>query len=62
MQLLDIWEEGQHAALLDDSTAGIRSRIVRAACVSDKTDYSAFNLKVLNDKLWAKVRGVCGQG
>ena len=59
---LDIWEAGQHATLLTVTVAEIRSWIAHANLVSDKTKTRAFNYKVLNDKLQAKLRIIHGQG
>ena len=59
---LVLWEAGQYATLLADTAAESRYQNARAAHFSDKTEDRCFNLKVLNVKLCAAVRGICGQG
>ena len=61
MQRLDPWEVGQYTTLCKYSMAGILYRIAQDVCVSDEYDARAFNLRVLNVKLQAAVRCVCGQ-
>ena len=38
-----LWEDGQHAALLADIIAKIRSLITRSASVSEETESRVFN-------------------
>ena len=59
---LDLWEAGQYATLLADTTEESQYQTARAAHFSDEIEDRCFNLKVLNVKLCAAVRGICGQG
>jgi hypothetical protein len=59
---MDLWEQGCHAALVDDTEAEVGSRGTSTRAPDDETLARAFNARVLSGRLHSAVRNLTNRG
>ena len=62
MWRLDLWEIGKHAALCSNTLIESRSQPSRGTKENEETAACAFNFKVVNRNIRARLQGIQGQG